>query len=232
MTKQTFLRHSLSRKELHWGFRYLLFQLIFLPRLLSALNWALDIPLTAAVSNFLYFSINFIAVMLIFRQYLTQFLTVDWEQIGRIALMAVGLFILYEIVSWGLGWLLMQLDPHFTNVNDQSVAQLTGQNFWLMLVGTVILVPVAEETFYRGLLFRGLYDRSPAAAWILSVAVFALIHVVNYIGIYPPATLALCYLQYIPAGLCLAAAYRFTGSVITPILIHAAVNLLGTLAMR
>ena len=232
MTKQTFLQHSLTEKEQIWGWRYLLFQLCFLSIFIRSFNWLFWGAMTPVQSNFIYFCINFAAVLVIFHRFLKQFLTVEWEQIGRILLFFLLLFGLYEIINWSLGWLLQQIDPHFSNINDESIAQLTNQNFYIMLLGTVIAVPVAEETLYRGLLFRGLYSRSPLAAWIISVATFALIHIVNYIGVYPPATLALCYLQYIPAGIILAAAYRWTGSIFTPMLIHAAVNLLGILILR
>lgn len=232
MTKENFLRIGLTRRELTWGSRYLFFELIFLSRILSALDWALGISMDLTVFNFLYFSINFLAVLLIFRAYLSQFLTVEWEQIGRIVLTAGVIFCIYEVTSLGLGWFISKLQPDFANVNDQSVAALTDGNFFLMLLGTVILVPVAEETLFRGLIFRGLYDHSPKAAWIISVAGFALIHITNFIGAYPFDTLLLCYLQYIPAGICLAAAYRLTGSIFTPILIHSAVNLVGILALR
>lgn len=232
MTKENFLRIGMTRWERTWGLRYLLFELIFLPRMLSALTWALGISMSLTVFNFLYFSINFIVVVLLFKTYLSQFLTVEWEQIGRIVLTAGVIFCIYEVTSLGLGWVISKLQPDFANVNDQSVAALTDGNFFLMLLGTVILVPVAEETLFRGLIFRGLYDHSPKAAWIISVAGFALIHITNFIGAYPFDTLLLCYLQYIPAGICLAAAYRLTGSIFTPILIHSTVNLVGILALR
>lgn len=232
MTKNIFLANSLTNKELRWGLRYLFFQLIFLSRILSALDWALGVHLSPTVFNFLYFSINFVAVILIFRSYLSQFLVAEWEQIGRIVLTAGAVFCIYEVASLGLGFLIHKLRPGFSNVNDQSVSALTDSNFYLMLLGTVFFVPVAEETLFRGLIFRGLYDHSVKAAWIISVAGFALIHITNFIGLYPIDTLLLCYLQYIPAGICLAAAYRLTGSIFTPILIHAAVNLVGILALR
>lgn len=232
MTKNTFLANSLTNKELRWGLRYLLFELIFLPEMLNALNWALGVPMNLTVFNFLYFSINFIVVILLFKSYLSRFLAVEWEQIGRIVLTAGIVFCIYEATSLGLGWIISRLRPDFANVNDQSVTALTRENFLLMLLGTVLLVPVAEETLFRGLIFRGLYDRSPKAAWIISVAGFALIHITNFIGIYPIDTLLICYLQYIPAGICLAVAYRLTGSIFTPILIHSVVNLVGILALR
>ena len=232
MNKNTFLVNSLTGKEIQWGLRYLLFELIFLPEMLKALNWALGIGLNLTVFNFIYFTINFIVVLLIFRSYLTQFLTVEWEQIGHIVLTAGIVFCIYQAISMGLGLVINHLRPGFSNVNDQSVVTLVDSNYLLMLLGTVVLVPVAEETLFRGLLFRGLYDRSPKAAWIISIAAFAMIHITNYIGVYSFDVLLLCYLQYIPAGICLAAAYRLTGSIFTPILIHSVVNLVGILALR
>jgi len=97
MTKENFLRIGLTRRELTWGSRYLFFELIFLSRILSALDWALGISMDLTVFNFLYFSINFLAVLLIFRAYLSQFLTVEWEQIGRIVLTAGVIFCIYEV---------------------------------------------------------------------------------------------------------------------------------------
>ena len=44
--------------------------------------------------------------------------------------------------------------------------------------------------------------------------------------------LFLCLLQYVPAGISLAASYEYSGNIVTPILIHTAVNAVGMLAMR
>ena len=44
--------------------------------------------------------------------------------------------------------------------------------------------------------------------------------------------LFLSFLQYVPAGLCLAWSYEKADSIWAPILIHIAVNQMGNLAMR
>ena len=72
-----------------------------------------------------------------------------------------------------------------------------------MSFATVFLVPVAEETLFRGLLFRGLYDRSPVLSWLISTVVFSLVHIAGYIGQYDPMMLLMAFLQYLPAGICL-----------------------------
>ncbi len=234
MDKKThdFFKTSLSRQEMTWGLRYLLFQLVFLPSLLHGLNDLLGRPLGSAELNFLFFSLNFAAAGWIFRKFLLENGKIALARPGRTLLTAAVGFLLYMAASRGLLWLFTVLDPGFANLNDQSVAAVSRENYPLMFVGTVVLVPVAEEIFHRGLIFRGLYSRSPAAGWTVSTAVFSLIHVMNYVGVYDGPTLILCFLQYVPAGLCLGAAYRLSGSLAAPILIHAGVNALGMLAVR
>ena len=113
-----------------------------------------------------------------------------------------------------------------------SIAAMAGQNGSLMFVGTVFLVPVAEEVFYRGLIFRCLSSKSRLVAYPVSIAVFALVHVAGYIGSADALTLLLCFLQYLPAGYCLAWCYANTGTIVTPILMHMIVNAYGIYNLR
>ena len=111
-----------------------------------------------------------------------------------------------------------------SNYNDESIAALSRGNYFLTFIGTVILVPLAEECFYRGLIFRNLYRKSPLAAYLISMLAFACIHILGYIGQYSPLELVMAVLQYLPAGLCLAWSYIRGDTILAPILIHAAVN--------
>lgn len=228
----TFLQNSIPKNELSWGIRYLLFQTVFLPSLLSILNSYLPIPLSAAWLNFVFFSINLCAVFWIFPSYVRKILSVTKRQLLRILLVGVVFFTVNQLCSYALGNLFPSVVEDFVNINDQSLSLTFRENFPLMTLCTVVLAPVTEEFFYRGLLFRGLYDRTPWVAWVVSVVLFSLIHVMSYIGNFPPLPLFLCFLQYIPAGICLAAAYRLSGSLLCPILIHAAVNTVGMLSLR
>ena len=88
----------------------------------------------------------------------------------------------------------------------------------------MILVPPAEECLYRGLIFRKLYGKNHAVAYLVSILAFACIHILGYIGTYSPLELAIAVLQYLPAGLCLAWSYTKADTVFAPILIHAAIN--------
>ena len=232
MINDSFFHSRLTQKELVWGWRYLLFQAVFLPTLLTLCNSMLLRPLSAAALNFLFFSINLGAAILIFHRYLWQFFRLSGKQFLCILVVGTIFFAVCQGCSFGIGKLFSSVFEEFSNINDQSISAMSKENYFLMFLCTVFFAPIAEECFYRGLIFRGLYERSPLAAWLFSVILFSFIHIMNYIGSYLATTLFLCFLQYIPAGICLAAAYRLSGSLLSPILIHAAVNIVGMLSLR
>jgi membrane protease YdiL (CAAX protease family) len=81
-------------------------------------------------------------------------------------------------------------------------------------------------------IFGSIYKRSRILGYAVSALVFAALHVIGYIGFFAPTHLLLCFLQYIPAGLCLAWAYVMADTIWAPILMHIAINQMGVLAMR
>lgn len=223
---------SMSRKESIWGLIYLAIQLLLLPALLLFANTLLGSPLSDAQVNFVFFCIDFLCVTLIFHRFLLCSAKQTFKNLFRcLRYAAVGL-LLYWAGSTVVSMVIFSVYPEFYNVNDQSIMALTQQNQMLMSIGTVLLVPVVEETLYRGVVFGGLYRRNPVVAYIVSTFVFSALHVLGYIGHYTPLHLAMCFLQYIPAGLCLAFAYVKADSIWTPILMHMSINQIGILAMR
>jgi len=82
------------------------------------------------------------------------------------------------------------------------------------------------------LIFRELYGKSRWAAYLVSIAAFAAVHIIGYLRVYSPMELLLSFLQYLPAGLCLAWSYAKSDTIFAPILIHTAVNAIGISAMR
>ena len=227
-----FRSHSLNAKELYLGAAYLLFEAVFFAPILQFLNLLLPTPLPQSAVNFLFFTINFGAVVLIFRKYLKEQLQLFPDMMGKVLGVAAIGFCVYWTVNFLLVQILLAIDPDHFSINDVTIQSLVAEDYALMFIGTVVFVPIAEECLFRGLLFRGLYDRSPVLAWLLSILLFCAVHVMNYIGVYPIDTILLCFLQYLPAGVCLAGAYRFSGSIFCPILIHAAVNLFSVMALR
>lgn len=143
--------------------------------------------------------------------------------------------VLLVLVPWYLGIVLMSAlsavvfnggRPVPGNSTQLFVQQPRGIGILLMaLLVSGVAAPICEEIFFRGMLFRLLRDRLPlAGAVLLSATAFGLAHA------SPKINLALLPV-FIYMGVVLALVYLRTGSLTTSILLHAANNGIGTLAV-
>ena len=94
---------------------------------------------------------------------------------------------------------------------ERAIAMLDP---WLVILAVVILAPVAEEIFFRGVVFNAL-RREAGRRWafIGSAALFAVIHI-SLVALLPIFVL----------GLALAWVYERTDNLLAPIAMHAVVN--------
>ncbi len=231
MTKKQ-LSIPMTRQEIAFGYGYWALQFFVLPTVLQLGNALLIQPFTDTELNFLFFALNFLVTTVIFRKFLLNHGKRFLSNPFRSLLGSVYSFIAYWILNYIVGTVIFLVSPDFYNVNDSAIGTMADQNMALMSLGTILLVPVAEELLYRGLIFRGFYNRKPLWGYLVSTLAFAALHVVGYIGLYSPLHLALCLLQYIPAGICLGWAYAKTDCIFAPILMHIAINQIGILSMR
>lgn len=219
-----------SRAEGIFGWCYLLFCQALLPYALNFIFGLVGITLSAAQLNLTYFGVNFLVIVVVFRKFWVRTGKDLLDRTLRVILTAVGSFAAYLLVSQLVGRLITWLRPDFFNANDQSIAAIAQSHYIPTLICTVFLVPVAEECLHRGAVFGGLFQRNAILAYAVSTVIFSLVHINWMVG--APMILLLSFLQYIPAGLCLAAAYHISGSITAPILVHMAVNAIGILALR
>ena len=223
---------SFHRSELLWGWLYMAAEFLILPSVLYWISDRLFPSISDSEVSFLFYFVNFLATLLIFRKFLSR----NWGT-AKNNLLRMGLYVLLGLFLYWASSLVMAevtyyLMPDFVNINDMSIAAMSQGGFLLTAIGTVILVPVAEECLFRRLLFRGMYSQSRWAAYVVSSLCFCLPHVSAYIGSYDWAVLALCFIQYLPAGLILAWSYEKSNTIFTPILIHTIINAFGIYAMR
>lgn len=212
------------RDETIVGWCWYGFQMVVLGSLLTGLNGMLRVPMSQAEVNFTYFLLNFLATLWIYHNYLES----NWKTVKTHPILfsqaVVLALVAYWLSFWVLTWTIRQLDPGFINRNDASISGLRHGNFYLTMLGTVLLAPAAEECVYRGLVFRNLYPISKVAAYLVSMAAFSAVHIVSFLGLYSPLQLVLAFLQYLPAGLWLAWCYTKSGSIYGPIAMHMLIN--------
>ena len=208
------------------------FSLLALPTLLQWVNGQLAEPVNEATLNFAYYVINFSFLAIIFSRFLRDSLVAAWRDfwnfIQAVILGYVAYMAAYKVMGFVLGYLL----PGFSNINDASIAAMAESNYTLMVIAVVFLAPMAEEMLYRGLIFRNLWQSSKVAAYLLSMIAFSAIHVLGYLGSEDLTRLVICFIQYLPAGLCLAWTYSKADNIFAPMVVHAIVNAVAIGALR
>ena len=232
MKKSKPLYISMSRSEKILGWLYMAFSLLALPSLLFRFNGKLTDPMNEEMLNFVFYLTNFLFILCIFHRFLKDSLVAAWRDIWNFIQAVVLGYVAYLAGSEALSWITTYLLPSFSNVNDASISAMVDANYSLMAVSVILLVPLAEEVLYRGLIFRNLLSSSKVAAYLVSMAAFAAVHVLGYIGSESVTTLAVCFIQYLPAGLCLAWTYTKADNIFAPIAVHAIVNAMAIGALR
>ena len=233
--KHTPLSLPMTRTEQFWGIGFLMVQQLMLSRIL----WLL--PLSPAVTNFLYAALSFVAVLWIFFRFWTESLKNFPRKMGLFLWRILLSYAAYTVISELFGQLLYPLFPDcfaateagfvLKTPNDRTIAALLKENFVLTALCAVVLLPPVEEILHRGVVFGGLYAKSPVAAYLVSAALFSIIHVADYLG-GDPVLLFLSFLGYLPAGLLLARLYKETDNIYAPILMHMAINAVALFDLR
>ena len=220
----------MTQQEIIAGLTYLAFQLFLLPGLLYWCSDHMQPRLTEAELNFVFYMVNFLAMLILFRVFLgngfSQVLRHPASFCQGVILGLCAYFTCRYLVTRTVSLLV----PGFVNLNDAFIVSMG--NPFLVTVGTVLLVPPYEECIYRGLIFRTLYSKNRWAAYLVSIFAFAAIHILGYLGQYSPLELLIALLEYLPAGLCLAWAFQKTDTIFAPIVMHAIINYISLRGMR
>ena len=220
-----------NTKAARIGFLYWAFSFCLLGSLISLITALVGLPLSSAQLNFICYSVNFAVAVLIFREFLWENWKTAADRIFPTLYYAILAYLGSQLFLTLVNRVILAIRPDFGNVNDESIHAMLAQAPGIMVLGAVVLAPVAEEIFYRGIFFRKLFDVKPWLGYLASMLVFAAVHTVGYIGSVEPALLMLGFLQYLPAGYCLCWCYRQTGTILSPILMHMLFNASSILSL-
>ena len=225
------MKLSMTERETRLGWCFFLIYMFIMPLAVDFVGTALRLSLTGL--NILYFLVNFACTAGIFYRFLWKSMKAAWAkpiETLQYALMGFGIeFIGALLVSVIISpW----IAPDFSNVNDAVIIELSKTHTFLFNICTILLVPVTEEILFRGLLFGTTCKKRPKLALFISVLIFAAIHILDYIGTTDWKTLLVCFLQYLPSGFALAWAYEESENIMTPILMHIAMNTIATVSLR
>ena len=154
MNQKNVLSVRLTRAESIAGWIYLPCYLLLLSLLLgfvlALLGYDLNSSVAQARINLLYGLINFIAIAIIFHRFLIANLSnIPRRFWGFLQAIILG-FALYWVATAAINGLLQWLYPGLRNANNDSITTMAGVDYRAMLLYTVALAPVTEESLFRG----------------------------------------------------------------------------------
>ena len=217
------------------GTVFFVIYLVVLPfvtgRLFRLAELLLDVTISQALQNVIYYYVLFAVTLLIFHKFLARTCRNLADNLGvacqTLLVSLVGLCGLkeraYRLTNLGMA------DRTSRNGTAISTQMDAAPHMTLLIV--VFLAPFVEETLFRGLVFGNLKGKSRPVADVVSCALFALLHVWQFAVVYQDVTYFLLMLQYLVPGAVLAWVYDRSGTLWTSIALHALTNALSVLAM-
>ena len=191
----------------------------------------LDVSISAATRNMLYYYILFAVTLIIFHRFLARTSRHLLDNLGLACKTAlaglVGLYGLNELVYR----LTNLVFTNHTNLNDTAISAQISHAPHMTLLIIIFLAPLVEETLFRGLVFGNLKSKNRALAYAVSCLLFALLHVWQFAVVKQDVTYFLLMVQYLVPGLVLAWAYDHSGTLWASIVLHAAANTLSAWVM-
>jgi hypothetical protein len=197
-------------------------------RLLGTL---LGTTISSNLQDILYYYVLFAVTLIIFHGFLIRTTRSLADNLGGACqTLVMGLIALY-----GLNELVYRLSnlivPNRTNLNDITISAQIDDAPHVTLLIVVFLAPFVEEVLFRGLVFGNLRLKSRTVAYVVSCALFALLHVWQFALVNHDITYFLVMIQYLVPGLVLAWVYDRTGTLWTSVALHAAANALSVWAL-
>ena len=147
-----------------------------------------------------------------------QFLPLNAKPVGLLVAIAIGFMVLLG------GWFF----PYFNLVNFELLPErltqlkITPQLFWPFTFYFVIVNPLVEELFWRGLVLRELMlVTSPKIALMLSSFFFGFWHWIIIQHFFDPFWTTWITLIIMIGGVIFGSLYQKTGTLMAPVIVHA-----------
>jgi hypothetical protein len=136
--------------------------------------------------------------------------------------------LLYGVVASAVGsaviWILERLSSAPVETPAQVPDDLTTAGSVGAIVLAVVLAPVTEEVFFRGILYRSVRDRAGVAVGVaVSSLLFGAVHLVSADG----ASVWVLPLVMTVTGVALALLYERSANLVVPVAAHVAFNAIG-----
>lgn len=231
------MRDRPESKNLGFGLAYWFIYLIGMPAYFNSLDLA-----SPGFVNFVYLVIHLFAMVLIYREYLSD----SWIEFRfhikatfKYIMIGLGIFTGISLILLLLGMpVLFPLDTSGNNSGFCSIPVgdlipkcnkiLTLMNsplvFWPLFVGAM---PFITNLLYQATVFGPICTERPGLAYPVLAVVVAIPFLMKSISMLPIGVAMMEYLAVLPFYLCAAWIYEKTNTIWAPILFQAIINVIG-----
>ncbi len=217
------------KKELIFGIVYLPVHVFLMPIVVSIFSKyvfvAFKLSNTGANMTLIYYGVSFVILMIFMRGFLKDSFSVLIDSgVSAITFSLVGYFQYFMLVYAMSAAFMLITKQSGINPNSAAVSEQISSNSKAMILSTVVLAPIVEETLFRGALFGLIRRKNRVAAFIVSYLFFSVYHLWAYAleGISPIFVFYL--LQYLPGSYILARCYEKSGTIWSPVMLHMMIN--------
>lgn len=220
-------KSQLSSFELVAGTICLVLCTFLLPSIVNEAIKAFGVTPDLYLVNVINMAAGALLSVLVFHKFLFQ----SFATLKKHPMKVLGTVIVALILNLGAGQM-MELIQKWTslqiaNANNDLVVGLLKQHPLVVGLSVCLLAPLTEECLWRGLVFGETKRLNKIFAYLLSISLFALLHVCQSIGTQSWWMIALSFVTYLPSGAILAWAYNHTNTIWCSILAHCAINALA-----
>lgn len=187
-----------------------------------------DAPVDSTEMTLYVYVITFLIILItMFRFLKKSFSDIFDNFFGFLKTLVLG-YVGYYFMQLLVALLIALVNGNLFNPNTEAVLDSVAMNPNQMFVVGVLLAPIVEEAMFRGALFGTVRQKSRFWAYALSAIAFAIYHLWQFFYIDGFSwSLMLYLLQYVPPSLALCWAYEQSGTIWTPMIIHALINYLS-----
>lgn len=230
--KKTAFLHPMRKYESIFGWFYLVMHMFLISVGISFLYYGVLLPngieLTDAQLNALYYGVGFVLILLIMFRFLkASFHDLCSNKLNSFSGITTGYVINYVLGIVVNLVVMLFLSDNMTNPNNAAVTDQIKINQNVMTAVSVLLAPIVEEVLFRGVAFGTIRKKNRLLAYIVSVFLFAVYHLLGYIIADFSFENLLYLIQYLPAGIALAYCYERSRNIWGPIFLHMLINFIA-----
>lgn len=219
--------NRLTRAQTVLGWLYLPMHFLVIPVLAAMFVYYAPGNYSDVTVNKIYFGVGTAFVLIAMGEWLRRNFYVLLDNPGRFALCLAAGFAVNYLLSAAVTVALMLIEGVGDNPNNAELMQMADADVGAMMGITIFLAPLVEESIFRGVVFGSIRRKSRAAAYAVSILLFALLHVWQYVLIYRDPWYFVYMLQYLPVSFVLAWMYERSGTIWTGIAFHMLFNALS-----